>query len=48
LSSIWNQKGELMGQLSSFDQSVLIYDTESMEILKRTKAVLNTPTKQDA
>jgi predicted amidohydrolase len=48
LSSIWNQKGELMGQLSSFDQGVLIYDTESKEILKRTKAVLNTATKQDA
>ena len=39
-SSIWNQKGELMGQLSSAEESVLIYDTVSNKTLKKAK---NTP-----
>ncbi|MBL4705562.1 MAG: carbon-nitrogen hydrolase family protein [Flavobacteriales bacterium] len=38
-SSIWNQKGKLMGQLGSSEEGVLIYDTESKEILKRMKPV---------
>ena len=33
-SSIWNQEGTLLGQLSSSEEGVLIYDTQSKEILK--------------
>jgi len=40
-SSIWNQEGKLIGQLSSFEESVLIYDTESKETLKKVKTTTN-------
>jgi len=40
-SSIWNQEGELIGQLSSYEESVLIYDTQSKEILKKIKTDTN-------
>ncbi len=36
-SSIWNQKGVLIGQLNSTEEGVLIYDTESKETFKKIK-----------
>ena len=42
-SSIWNEKGKLMGQLNSSQEGVLIYDTESKEILKKIKLPLTKP-----
>jgi len=37
-SSIWNEKGELVEQLNSSDESVLIYDTQSKEVVKKIKS----------
>jgi predicted amidohydrolase len=32
-SSIWNQEGELLGELSGTEEGVLVYDTESKETI---------------
>lgn len=40
-SSIWNEEGKLIGQLSNSDEGVLIYDTESKETLTINKISIN-------
>ena len=34
-SSVWNDKGELLGQLSATDEGVLLYDTVTTEVAVR-------------
>ncbi len=35
-SSAWNNKGELLVQLSDADEGIIIVDTDSQEIITRT------------
>jgi predicted amidohydrolase len=35
-SSVWNKKGELVGQLDDKSEGVLVFDTETEEIEKCT------------
>jgi predicted amidohydrolase len=35
-SSVWTKKGELVGQLDSTTEGILLFDTETEEIIKRT------------
>lgn len=35
-SSIWNKKGNLVGQLNDTDEGILIFDSETEEIIERT------------
>jgi len=36
-SSVWDATGKLIGQLDSETEGILIYDTQTKEILKKTK-----------
>jgi predicted amidohydrolase len=36
-TSIWNEQGVLVGQLSDYEEGVLVYDTESKETLVKIK-----------
>ncbi|PJR04049.1 carbon-nitrogen hydrolase family protein [Avrilella dinanensis] len=38
-SSIWNEKGELIGQLGDKEEGLIIFDTESKEIITATNNV---------
>jgi len=33
-SSVWNNKGELMGQLDAYNEGIIIIDTETQELIK--------------
>lgn len=35
-SSVWNQRGELLGQLNDTDEGILIMDTDTQEVIKKT------------
>lgn len=37
-SSVWNEKGELMGQLGDKEEGLIIFDTKSKEIRTVTKS----------
>lgn len=35
-SSVWNQRGELLGQLNDTDEGILIFDTDTPEVIEKT------------
>ena len=35
-SSVWNEKGELIGQLGDKEEGLIIFDTKSKEIITAT------------
>ncbi|WP_041340778.1 carbon-nitrogen hydrolase family protein [Runella slithyformis] len=35
-SSVWNQRGELLGQLNDTGEGILIIDTDTQEVIKKT------------
>lgn len=38
-SSVWNEEGELLGQLGDTEEGLILFDTKSREIIRAKRTV---------